>query len=857
MNIMNRLTLRYLKKNRRRTLVTIIGVIISAAMLTAVSTLGTSFIDLLKRQTIRDEGNWHVRYDQVDQKQLQAIQKDKETEQVSITQDVGYAALKGSINEQKPYLSIQAFNKEAYDNFHVELEKGRLPRNNQEVVISASIYTNAGVAYKIGDTLKLQIGKRQAIKENDLSLKQDTSLMTDEKGIQEKLVPQKDKQYKVVGIIKWPDWVPVWAPGYPVITHLDSSQLHAGEKADAYVQVKTVDRAVYTHAEELAAQLNIQSHESHYNLLRFSGAIRDDGWNTMVYSLVGILMAIIVTGSVSLIYNAFAISVSERLRHFGMLSSIGATKKQRRNAIFFEGAAIGAISIPLGVFAGLGGLAITFKLLNPVLLQTGFVKNTLYVKPTFWAIAAACAVSMLTIFISTYIPARRASKIAAIDAIRQTEDVKKSGKTVKTPRLIRKLFGMEADIALKHMKRNKRRYRVTIFSLVISIFLFLTISYFTTSIEKSMELRDEHENYDIRIAQSSQPEGMWQRLTQSVTDIPGVTETNEMKEASFAIKIPANVVTDQFKVILKGWEHKGKYDSYVIVYGMDARNWQQAAEEAGVQPETAKEAGGQIPAILINKSVYEDDQGKHSEIRLFKGKAALPLYYEENQKEQAGKIKIAGFTEERPLGVMPGNGRAIIVLVPVQAFDSFRFKKDDETVSNTLYMKTNDPAAVQEKIESSKEVMLDMYNAALYKQQDEKIILFFSVFLYGFVSLITAISVANIFNTISTSISLRKREFGMLRSVGMTPGGFRKMIYFESFYYGFKSLFYGIPLSLLAMYAIYRVLQNEFQFPFSPSWLSLGIAVAGIFAIVGMTMMYSGSKVRKEEIVEALKQENF
>lgn len=854
MNIMNRLTLRYLKKNRRRTLVTIIGVIISAAMLTAVATLGNSFLDLIKRQTIRDEGNWHVRYDQVNQKQLQAIQNDPETEQVAITQDVGYAPLKGSTNENKPYLFIRALNKGAYDNFRVDLEKGRLPQNSQEVVISDAIQTQAGVVYKIGDKLDLQIGERLDKKENDQPLKQDMSLLTDEKGIQEKFVPKKDKQYTVVGIIKRPDWEPVWSPGYTVITHLDSSDLQGGEKADAYVQVKKVDRTFYEHTKKLAAQLDIQQYEDHYDLLRFSGAIRDEGWNTMINTLVGVLMAIIVTGSVSLIYNAFAISVSERLRQFGMLSSIGATKKQKRNSVFFEGAAIGAISIPLGVFGGLAGLAITFKFVNPVLLKTGIVKETLQVKPTLWAIAAACVVSMLTIFISTYIPARRASRIAAIDAIRQTEDVKKSGKAVRTPRLVRKLFGMEADIALKHMKRNKRRYRVTIFSLVISIFLFLTVSYFTTSIEKSMGLRNQNDNYDIEIGQSSQSDAMWQRLKQSIAEIPEVTATNEMKKVSLPVIIPVNVVTDQFKQMLKGWDHNGKYDTYVTVYGMDEHNWQQAAERAGLKPKTAKR--GEISAILINRAVVEDDQGRASEITLFKEKAALPLYAKGGEKELAGNVKIAAFADERPLGVQPTDGRSPSVLVSAKDFDSLRLIKRDRA-SNTLYLKTDDPAVVQEKIENSKEVMLDLYNAALRNQQEEQVMLFASVFVYGFIALITGISVANIFNTISTSISLRKREFGMLRSVGMTPGGFRKMIYFESFYYGFKSLFYGIPLSLLAMYAIYRVLQNEFQFPFSPSWLSLGIAVAGIFAIVGMTMMYSGSKVRKEEIVEALRQENF
>jgi putative ABC transport system permease protein len=132
-----------------------------------------------------------------------------------------------------------------------------------------------------------------------------------------------------------------------------------------------------------------------------------------------------------------------------------------------------------------------------------------------------------------------------------------------------------------------------------------------------------------------------------------------------------------------------------------------------------------------------------------------------------------------------------------------------------------------------------------------------SVFVFGFVILISAICVANIFNTISTSISLRKREFAMLRSVGMTPAGFGKMIRYESIFYGVKALLYGLPLSFATMFALYRSLSGSFSFAFTVPWLQVGIAVLAVFLIVGLAMLYSGSKVRKENIMDSLKQENI
>src|SRR5699024_2857614 len=220
----------------------------------------------------------------------------------------------------------------------------------------------------------------------------------------------------------------------------------------------------------------------------------------ILLSFVGIIMSVIVVGSVSLIYNAFAISVSERSRHLGMLSSVWATEKQKRNSVFFEGAVIGLFSIPLGIISGLLGIGMTFYFINPLIEDFFSTSVELTVVVTPMSIVVACAVSMLTIFISTYIPAKRASKISAIDAIRQTMDVKTTGKKLKTSRLVRRIFGIEAEFGLKNLKRNKKRYSVVVFSLVVSIVLFLTVSFFTDQIRKTTDRTQSGINYDMELA---------------------------------------------------------------------------------------------------------------------------------------------------------------------------------------------------------------------------------------------------------------------------------------------------------------------------------------------------------------------
>src|SRR5699024_9809081 len=208
-------------------------------------------------------------------------------------------------------------------------------------------------------------------------------------------------------------------------------------------------------------------------------------------------MTVIIVGSFSLIYNAFAISVSERSQHLGMLSSVGATKKQKRNSILFEGAVIGAVSIPFGLVSGIGGIAVTLTFINSILQRFDDFKTDLTVHVTPFVIMIAVAISILTIFISAYIPAVRASRISAIDAIRQAKDIKLTQKKVKTSKLVRKLFGMEAEIALKNLKRHKRRYYATVLSLVISIILFLTVAFLSEQIRATSYLTFGDINYDL------------------------------------------------------------------------------------------------------------------------------------------------------------------------------------------------------------------------------------------------------------------------------------------------------------------------------------------------------------------------
>lgn len=866
MNIVNKLTVRHLKQNKRRTLVTIIGVIISVAMITAVSILGISFLDLMKRQIIADDGEWHAIYQGVSHDQYEAIQEDERIKTVMLSKDLGYSRLEGSQNKYKPYLFIKGYNQEGFKRFPIELSSGRLPQSDGEIILSEEIAENGNVRYKIGDTLELKIGDRIGTHEENRSiiLTQMGSLQEIDGEIEEELKINFSKSYKVVGFIKRPTWEPTWSPGYTVLTYIDDSMIADTFLVNASTIFKKVDNSLYSHVEQIAAANKIESFDTNNSLLRYYGVTDNDGLKRTLYSLSAIIMTVIIVGSVALIYNAFAISVSERSRHLGMLASVGATKKQKRNSVFFEGLIIAVISIPIGIISGIAGIGITFLLINSAIQGAFGVSEKLTVVVTPASLLIACGISLITIFISTYVPAMKASRITAIDAIRQSTDIKLTGKAVKTSKFVRKLFGLEAEIGLKNMKRNKRRYQVTIFSLVISIVLFLTVSFFTNNLKKSLTLSQSGVNFDIQVSLFGENVDNLE-LQETIVKLDDVTESSIIKELIGRTWIEEKALADDLKAEVENDRsilENGKYPYSVKINTLDAESLKKYAKVVGIDYDELTDPEKKA-AIVIDTIPYEDmEQEKYREIKVLYTEEgqSLDIYtydYEGEEERHLSEIKIAALTDEVPMGMVASGLGAVNVIVSEPVMEQIVDEEAKSEIQKYIYLNSSDPMETQEVIEEMEDNGIGVYNIYQARQQEEQMLLLMSVFTYGFIVLISAISIANIFNTISTSISLRKREFAMLKSVGMTPKGFNKMINYESIFYGVKSLVYGLPLSIVVMYLIHRSLMNSFGYEFTLPWMSMFYVIIAVFVIVSSAMLYSTTKVRRENIIDAIKQENI
>ncbi|HLS34820.1 MAG TPA: FtsX-like permease family protein, partial [Bacillota bacterium] len=805
----------------------------------------------LQQAHIETHGEWHVTYENITDDDLQTLREDKYTRDIILTRDLGYAALEKNNNLSKPYMFVKQYNDTGFIYMPIEIIEGRQPETDKELLVSEHMFHQAGIDLQIGDMLDLHLGDRKTSNEDyrDYFLNQNFPLLMDNDEVTETVEPEMQKEYEIVGIMKRPTWEPFRAPGYTALTGMSEES-----EMDASVIWKKVNRKTISHAEELGETLNIERISLNNNLLRYYGIINSDSLRISLYGVVAIVMGIIMIGSIALIYNAFAISVAERTRYLGMLSSVGATKVQKRNSVFFEGLLIGVISIPFGILSGIGGIALTFSAINPTFKNIFDTQIGLQVSVTPMTIIVAVIVTFLTILVSTYIPAKRASKISAIDAIQQVEDIKLTGKQVKTSKLIRSLFGIEADFGLKNMKRNKRRYLATLLSLVISIILFLTVSFFAEQVRLSTELITDVKNYDLMVNTHGTHSLITSDLRQSLEDQEEVDQITEI-EYFYA---ESNLSKDQ---IHESW-HSEIYDDQVDfsleIYAIDDETLRKYAKEIDVDYEQLIDEDDLLGIAIASSVASSTKHGYIQPLQIDEGEAISISYFDWDREEnvEIGEVKIATFTKETPLGIDNSFFGSINIIVSQQVLERL-IQDKDISVYGEVALTSSDVMKTHEYLEElvSQDVYID--NPYLHKQEEEGIIFIMKVFTYGFVILIILICVANIFNTISTGIALRRREYAMLKSVGMTPKGFNKMIHYETMFYGIKSLLYGLPISIGIMYLIYKVMHGSFEFPFLLPWSHLLGTTIVVFVIISITMMYSSAKVRKENIIESLKEENI
>ncbi|MDO5549244.1 MAG: ABC transporter permease [Eubacteriales bacterium] len=843
MNIFHKVALQGLKKNRTRTFVTILGVLLSAALFTGVATFAVSLQHYMIRGAEVKYGSWHVALPESDSDFVADAEQDSRVSEIVTLQNLGYAALKDGKNPDKPYLFLSGWDQKAFDTLPLKLISGRLPERSNEVLIPAHLAANGGVKISVGDTISLAVGDRMS---DGQKLGQHDAYLPGT----ETLVPTGETAYTVVGICQRPAIEEFRAPGYTLITTAKTS---AADDLSVFVTLKNPYRIrSYTQGIEGDYILND-------DVLRFLGLSGEKVLTVLLYSIVAILVVLVVIGSVFLIYNAFHISLNERTHQFGILMSVGATERQLRNSVLFEGLCIGAIGIPLGILVGVPGAKLILLLVEKNFINLMYDGVSLDLVVSAPILLAAAGISLVTILLSAYLPAKKAASIPVMDCIRQTNAIKLEGKEQKTSRLVQRFLGLEEMLALKNFKRNKRRYRSIVLSLTFSVVLFVSANAFGTYLHQSAENSNEVvEQYDIVFSSRDMGEDELLSLYGQMKDVQDVTASGYQAQATYPCVLPADQLSDRFFDTFGpflSYDGKSKtVDAMLDVVFVDDDSYRKQRKRLGLSEEDDAGADNKmIMAAFVEGYMYLQDEPMEITLCDEDGEAARTIHatcvndYPDLLPPEAGETY---------------RGYSLLLIVPYEAKASFDALGTAVQTTLGMTFESDNPGGSTARMRTlldANSVASDytLYNVYEILEQNRNIEFVINLFAAVFILMITLIAVANVFNTISTNIRLRRRELAMLRSVGMSDRDFNRMMCFECVLYGAQTMLWGLPLSVLLSVLIYRgmILGGAFALTYVFPWDSIAISVSGVFLIVLITMLYVTSKIRKENIIDALRDE--
>lgn len=849
MSILNRLTIKNLRLNKKRTIVTIIGIILSTALTVGIGLLFSSFQDLMIRDTIGYNGKYEANYGDVDLDKLNDI-KDKDFTYF-YEKPIGFSKIESS-NEYKPYMYITSVNKEYFD--ELKLIEGSFPKNENEAVISNHVITNGGLNYKVGDIVTFKYGKR--------NIEGNGTLANSEFVDGEFLTNEGTHTYKIVGIVERSNFENYSACGYTAFT-LDVNNDKGS--VNLYVMFNK-NKKIIKQSEELAKRLNYDN-DINYNstLLALYGESTYGNVMTTMVSMMMIMLSLVSIGCIIVIYNSFAISVMERKKEFGLLSSIGTTKRQLSHTVFFEAVVVGVIGIILGILGAYIGIGCVILIINNLISDILEYKLHLVTNPLFIIIPVIFMI--VVIGLSAFIPSRRASKVSPIEAIRQNDDIKINKKKIKTSKLVNKLFGIEGEIALKNIKRNKKKYRVTVVSLFISIVLFISFSsYMNYTLNTASSVMGEVP-YDYQISYFGDDPNNDKEALDKINEIVKSSDVKEYVSYSVSnLSIIGNYTySDEYLDFYKNaYGDDGikalnnlKYQ-YISIYILDDNSYNKYKKLIGIDNDSV---------ILLNK-FKGVSYGNNKRVNY-----NIPVINNGNIN-----IKICNFDNDEDVDTTKYCNKNIDnIFVTNKSFDlieEFSYMDDFKLIVNKkLYDSISDSSThyTQFNIISDNTNNIDKLTKELDKysnvnytnikeamKQANNLILVVKILMYGFISLVTLIGVTSVFNTISTSMALRKREFAVLRSIGLTNRGFNKILFFESLFFGMKSLIFAIPVSIGITVLIHYALADMVSIStIIIPWKYIIISIVSVFVIVLLTMMYSTSKIKKHNIIEQIREENI
>lgn len=932
MNLMKTLTLKNLKLNRKRTIVTIVGIILATALLSALVTLVSSFQYSMIEYQKQKGGDFHVKFSNVKMSELSEFKNNRNIESTFETMGMGFAKLDGCKNEDKPYAYVMATDEAGFERGCFKLIEGRMAKNEDEIVIPRHLKTNGRIDIKVGDEITLDVGKRYD--SNTEGVIWENSAYEHEA---ETLTDIVTKHYKVVGIMERPGYgmEDYSAAGYTFVTYSDElAAIDNGTKSEAdttltvysrYTQkalrnkdavtadIIGVDEKLFAKANNSSVEMTAEEsdrflkemenakYDIYMNgfLISYECVFPIDGTFKALFTVATVVALIIILTSVYCIKNSFNISITEKIRQYGMLASVGATRRQIKSSVKTEAAMLGVVGIPVGTMSGILASLILVKVVNA--LSAGWLNFALSFHTSLPALILAVILSIATIYFSATGSARRAAKVTPLEAIRNTKEIKIKSAKLKTPAIIGRIWGIGGVISYKNIKRNKKKYRTTVTSIVICSVTFIVISYFMSMAFSVVGMSYASVDYNIGINMSCKKDLDIEKLSELLSGIEGAEDY--LVGAGYYFDVDKPEYTKEYgEYCGQLYDDSEDVSQEFLITVLNDKSYDKYASDAGVK-------NADTGAILVNKGtfdVYNEKSSKYvkEEMELYKYKAgdtircgynvyedavdddnAVEGDTESSTEDNSGyvdeetinkgvrktvDVTIAGVTDKVPT-CYNGYGNTSLLFMNQKGFESLwadgksgnEFKPGNAIYSAYVVAENADEyqdTLEKETAENPEYSQISFYVSNMDKQmRDEKsLFTLLGVFAYGLIVVIALIGITNIINTLSTGMELRSREFATLRSIGMTDKQFAGMVRLESVFISVKALVIGVPLGILISYLL-CVMMNRmggaiiYKPPYKAIILCIVVVIMLIYAIMKLSMM----KLRHNNIIETIKNENL
>lgn len=823
-NLFYELTITTVKNNRIRVTTTLVGVVISVALITNIVFTASSLYNFMIDDIKYRFGDWSIQIENMEGKVEEAT--DNENFQRGEMTGVSYAYIDNTGNPDKPFMYIVSLDDKMKKITNFNLEEGRMPKNPGEIVIPEHVLTNAGASIKVGDRLKLDEGYRVNIVNGEELTQKDHYVFKNEVFIKD-----RTKEYKVVGICQRLAVEPYMAAGYTAITVPQKPVVNVVDtffKSEDYLQVQNIVSKYYVKPN------TVKLNES---LLKAQGYLPGESSVGDLIILAILLIVFIGICGFLLMYNTFTFSLREHEKSYRILASAGATRKQLRKASVYEGLFIGSIGITVGMILG---SAWTYCLIHffgddiiAIFTMYGTGKMDYQVGGQWMVIAFGVSVGM--VLLSIVFPAYRTGQIKPIRSYHFDDVSLVVRRKMSNVNIFKRgIFSLESKLAFKNYRKNSRTYRYPVVSMTLSIVLFLSVGTIGSYMEKMLDFIEGPDvSYDISYMTKSASEA--EKAFVHLSTVEGVERCTHYKFSEVYMDLNG-------------------YTKNTIFYIMDDSSF-----EGYLEMNNLKDDGyfdEKYPRSLAMSYITKfDDKTRSFE------KEMLP----ENQKPigKVGKIPgiknpivINDYIDNVPENNMLEIGK-FVVLMSKSAAAGLNINEGEITFSGTAYFKVKDNSKTfitMEKVCKKNGLAVDyLVNLERQREDIKSTMMVIEYFSYAFIILISIIAVVNVFNTINSDFAMRRMEFATLQSIGMSRKSLDKMIHMECLILGIRTLLYALPLTHIGLYIFYKCSRLNGVIGYIFPWSSTILSIVVLFITVGAIMMYGTYKVHQGDSSKALK----